>query len=137
LVHVTDACDFIDKILAMPAMPKPTLLKYDPEPPYALVTPAGGDLSDMIQPRALVHCQMGISWSVTVVVAYLTRATGRPLEDLLGEVKEKRKVKPNPNFMERLKVRGGVGYRIWEDEEGTVPKEPLHTGSIWRAGRPG
>ncbi|KAK4038224.1 hypothetical protein C8A01DRAFT_37807 [Parachaetomium inaequale] len=67
---------------------------------------------------------MGISRSTTVVIAYLMRKTGKPPDEVLRHVKEKRKVRPNPNFMEQLRVWGEVGYQIWEDEECTVPKGP-------------
>ena len=67
---------------------------------------------------------MGVSRSATAVIAYLMRKHQKPMEDVLPAVKEKRKIRPNPNFVEQLRVWGAVGYQIWADDERTVPKEP-------------
>ena len=104
---MAEICDFIDKMVSMSPVPKPKLptsVANPEQPPPA----AENDSPEMIPPRVLIHCQMGISRSPTVVIAYLMRKTGRPLHEIMGEVKLKRKIKPNPNLMEQLKVWGEV-----------------------------
>lgn len=57
----------------------------------------------------LVHCQMGVSRSASVVAAYLTRAFRRPLDDVLAHMEARRScVSPNPGFVAQL--------RRWEAE---------------------
>jgi dual specificity phosphatase 12 len=65
---------------------------------------------------------MGVSRSATVVVAYLMRTYHWTLDTALAFVKESRKVEPNKNFVEQLKVWEEVEYEIWEDPERTIPK---------------
>lgn len=56
----------------------------------------------------LVHCQMGISRSATVVIAYLMRFHGMGRDDAYRTVKSRRPgVEPNPGFWEQLRVYEG------------------------------
>ncbi|OAA72209.1 Dual specificity phosphatase, catalytic domain protein [Cordyceps fumosorosea ARSEF 2679] len=73
--------------------------------------------------NVLVHCQAGVSRSAAVVVAYLMRRDGMALDDAIEAVRERRRVRPNANFMDQLRVWEAVGYQIWQDEQGAVPKD--------------
>lgn len=42
---------------------------------------------------------------------------------MVQDVRGKRRMKPNANFMEQLGAWESVEYEIWEDEGRTVPKE--------------
>jgi len=87
-------CDFIDK--------------HSPGPP---------------KNNVLVHCTAGVSRSATAVVAYLMRKSQQSLDEVLKSVKDKRRIKPSGNFLEQLQIWEEVGYRVWEDDERTKPKE--------------
>jgi protein-tyrosine phosphatase len=53
----------------------------------------------------LVHCAMGISRSVSMVIAYLIRKRKMTLEQALQFVRSKRSIiRPNVGFMEQLKA---------------------------------
>jgi protein-tyrosine phosphatase len=58
----------------------------------------------MIPGVILVHCTLGISRSVTVVIAYLVRKYKMKLDDALVMSKSKRKVKPSLNFITQLYI---------------------------------
>lgn len=72
----------------------------------------------------LVHCEQGISRSTAFMMAYLMRRERRGVDQVLAEVKLKRRVRPSENFKEQLRLWGELEYRVWEDEEMKVAKEP-------------
>ena len=72
----------------------------------------------------LVHCEQGVSRSTTFVIAYLMRRERRGLDEILAEVKQKRKVRPSENFTKQLRLWGEMEYNVWDDEESKAPKEP-------------
>ncbi|KAI9826689.1 MAG: hypothetical protein M1819_007323 [Sarea resinae] len=96
LVHMNRICDFIDTVLSSGT------------PTYAGV---------------LIQCDYGISRSSTVVIAYLMRKNSSSLKETMSLVRSRRKeVKPSSNFLRQLQVWEKVGYRVWEDEDGKIPK---------------
>ncbi|KAI1905627.1 hypothetical protein LOZ39_006762 [Ophidiomyces ophidiicola] len=107
--YAEDFCNFLDKFLSPSSSP----------------THEGSTETSPIQHIALVHCQRGRSRAPTLVTAYLMRKYQRTHQDILADLKLKRKiVKPNPNFIEQLEVWHQVQYNLWEDDDKTIPKEP-------------
>ncbi|KAL1849045.1 hypothetical protein Plec18170_007704 [Paecilomyces lecythidis] len=117
LVYMSDICDFIDE-MASPSLRSPSVLPVGYE--HELHSKAHDGPSEAL----LVHCDMGISRSPTVIIAYLMRKYGVTLDDALKFVQSKQKVKPSANFIRQLQVWEQVGYQIWEDVEKMVPKTP-------------
>ena len=72
----------------------------------------------------MIHCDLGISRSPAVIIAYLMRKYGMKREDVQAFVQTKQRVKPSANLIRQLQVWEQVGYQVWEDEERTVPKAP-------------
>lgn len=55
--------------------------------------------------KVFVHCAMGKSRSVAVILVYLLKYKGFSLEEALGLVKSKRYIaKPNPSYMKQLQT---------------------------------
>lgn len=70
----------------------------------------------------LVHCVQGVSRSAAFVVAYLMRRDRRSRDEVLTDVKLKRKVRPSENFMTQLDLWGKMEYNVREDDEKKIPK---------------
>ena len=71
-----------------------------------------------------MHCVQGVSRSAAFVIAYLMRRNRRSVDEVLADVKLRRKVRPSENFMTQLELWGQMEYEIWEDEEKKGPKAP-------------
>lgn len=71
-----------------------------------------------------MHCEQGVSRSTAFVIAYLMRRDRRGLDEVLADVKLKRKVRPSENFQTQLRLWGEMEYEVWEDEEEKMPKAP-------------
>jgi dual specificity phosphatase 12 len=73
----------------------------------------------------MVHCDLGISRSPTIIIAYLMRKLHIPLMEVLEFVQSKQpfpRVRPSKNFTRQLQVWEEVGYQVWENKDKTVPK---------------
>ncbi|KAJ5611825.1 dual specificity phosphatase [Penicillium herquei] len=134
LVHMSDICDFIDKMacpelsflssVSIPVTGEQAPVRDASE--STVVDAPGTPTSSAPAPNptaaVLIHCAAGKSRSPTIVIAYLMRKLRIPFNDAIKFVKSKQKVKPNRGFLRQLEVWDQVEYEIWEDEEKTVPK---------------
>ncbi|KAL5353629.1 hypothetical protein ACLOAV_001666 [Pseudogymnoascus australis] len=78
--------------------------------------------------RVLVHCEMGISRSSTMVVAYMMRKLGKGRDELLAQVKAIwPRARPNSNLTAQLEIWEKAGYDVWADEAGKVPRPEYAT----------
>lgn len=115
LVYMGDICDFIDQ-MASPSLQSSSTL------------PVGHEQGLKSKPRdasseaILIHCDLGISRSPTIIIAYLMRKYKAKLEDVLAFVQSKQRVKPSANFIRQLQIWEQVEYQVWENKERTVPK---------------
>jgi dual specificity phosphatase 12 len=107
LVYMSDMCDFIDE-MASPSLQASSSFPSDEKP-----DPNIQKRQDTVASEAvLVHCDLGISRSPTVIIAYLMRKFSAKLEDVLAFVQTKQRVKPNTNFIRQLQVWEQTGYQI-------------------------
>ncbi|EAW14957.1 dual specificity protein phosphatase family protein [Aspergillus clavatus NRRL 1] len=114
LAHLDNICEFIDQ-MASPALLSSRSLhiqhKYEEpasDPPAAI----------------LIHCDVGISRSPTIIIAYLMRKYDMKREEITAFVRSKQTVKPSANFIRQLQIWEELKYQVWEDEKRTVPKAP-------------
>lgn len=82
------------------------------------------DTLDAPSKAILIHCEIGISRSPTIIIAYLMRKFRAQKDDVLEFVQSKQKVKPSPNFTRQLADWADVEYDIWEDQTSKIPKAP-------------
>ncbi|KAJ5120381.1 dual specificity phosphatase Yvh1 [Penicillium bovifimosum] len=115
LVYMSDICDFIDH------MASPALSSLSSLPEHESDT---NDEPSEAPEAILIHCDLGISRSPTIIVAYLMRKLCMQQADVLDFVQSKQRVKPSPNFTRQLQIWEEVGYQVWEDEDKTVPTAP-------------
>lgn len=114
LQHMTIMCDFIDQMR----------LSAEQQPPQSIspeqvstTDPTTNHFSNVV----LVHCDKGVSRSVTVITVYLVRKYRMPFPEALALVKGKRRVNPNPSFREPLKAWEDTGYNVCEDVDAKIP----------------
>ena len=63
------------------------------------------------------------------------RKYGATFDDALAAVRDKRRIRPNDNFMEQLRVWEAVRYEIWVDEVRKIPKPAYAAYLTQRAAR--
>ncbi|KAJ5950397.1 dual specificity phosphatase Yvh1 [Penicillium vulpinum] len=117
LAYMSDICDFIDQMVS-PALSSLSSLPVDHK--YTTNDEPRGTPSEAI----LIHCDLGISRSPTIIIAYLMRKLRIQRVDILNFVQSKQKVKPSPNLTRQLEVWEETGYQVWENEDRTIPKAP-------------
>ncbi|KAJ0425069.1 dual specificity phosphatase [Aspergillus carlsbadensis] len=123
LVHMGDVCDCIDRV-ARPALVSLRALPVQCGDRTDNDNDGDGDLEQRgaASEAVLVHCDLGISRSPTMIIAYLMRKLNMPYAEVLQFVQSKQKVKPSANLTRQLQVWEEVGFQVWEDAERTVPK---------------
>lgn len=103
LQYFNETNRFIDSCLF------PDEIEYDPKKVDFRKKPQKGAI--------YIHCQAGVSRSVTFAVAYLMYRYGFNLKTALHAVKRKRSVaEPNENFMEQLKLYEAMGSNVVDPE---------------------
>ena len=125
LARMSDICDFIDRQLGNPG-PARSSSSISLER-HVQEEHSNKPIEEPSRASVLVHCQLGVSRSSAVVIAYLMRKHRKGLDSTLCEVKEKRKIKPSENFLDQLRVWEAVEYQVWKDKEKKIPKEPYQT----------
>ncbi|KAH8736927.1 protein-tyrosine phosphatase-like protein [Ilyonectria robusta] len=127
LALLEEICDFIEIQLSSNSIPQ----SVASTPHSVASTPSEEWDESSLQlgvetPReanVLIHCQLGVSRSATVAIAYLMRKRREGLDSVYPEVRQRRKVKPRDNFIDQLRVWEAVRYEVWEDAAKTTPKE--------------
>lgn len=103
LQYVNETNEFLDLCLF------PEELEYDPEKVDFKRRPQKG--------AVYIHCQAGVSRSVTFAVAYLMYRYGFSLKTALHAVSRKRALaRPNDNFMEQLKLYEKMGGKYVDND---------------------
>lgn len=64
----------------------------------------------LLRGAVLVHCQMGLSRSATVIIAYLMKKYRIGYREALDKVRSKRYVYPNPGFVSQLQKYKDLHY---------------------------
>ncbi|KAL6937328.1 tyrosine protein phosphatase yvh1 [Hanseniaspora osmophila] len=103
LQYINECNTFIDRCLF------PDEIEYDPKKV---------DFKKIKQKSAIfIHCQAGVSRSVTIVVAYLMYRFGLSLKQALYAVKRKRSsAQPNESFMRQLAIFELMGGQYVDDK---------------------
>ena len=104
LVYMKDICDFIDP-MASPALASLISLPVERE------RETSDEQRDAASEAILIHCDLGISRSPTVIIAYLMRKLNMKQADVLQFVQSKQKVRPSANLIRQPDVWEEVGFQ--------------------------
>ncbi|PWY95016.1 phosphatases II [Aspergillus sclerotioniger CBS 115572] len=127
LRHMSEICEFIDE-MACPELRACTTLpntNKDVDEKAVVTGPAEPETNVSGEWGVLVHCDFGRSRSATIIIAYLMRKFKISVDEALGFVLARQKVKPNKSFLGQLGVWGEVGYEVWvgendDDDDGNM-----------------
>lgn len=110
---MSDICDLMDQ-MASPALS--SLL--------SLLIECRNETNDAVPPSKAIsiHCDLGISRSPTIKIAYLMRKLNMQQADVLEFDQSKQEIKPSANFNRQLQVWEEVGFQVWENEDRTILK---------------
>lgn len=120
LAHLNNICDFIDDMISSDISSAHSLSSQQQQSHGLYDHP-----HDAPPGAILIHCDLGVSRSPTIIIAYLMRKYGMKLEQTRAFVQLKQKVKPSANFIRQLQIWEALDYEVWEDEDRTIPK-PLY-----------
>ncbi|KPM45496.1 hypothetical protein AK830_g1091 [Neonectria ditissima] len=121
LALLEEICDFIDVQLDSNALPGS--VASTPSEEWDRESCLSDSLETPRSANVLIHCQLGMSRSAAVAIAYLMRKRHEGLDAVYPDVKRRRNVKPRDNFIDQLRVWEAVQYDVWEDAAKTTPKE--------------
>lgn len=121
LALLEEICDFVEIQLSSNSLPQSVASTLSEEWDHESSLQPGVETPR--EANVLIHCQLGVSRSATVAIAYLMRKRHEGLDSVYPEVRQRRKVKPRDNFIDQLRVWEAVHYKVWEDAAKTTPKE--------------
>jgi hypothetical protein len=118
LVHLSEICDFIDDMASSALRALATLPATTESLSNEALEP------QKLQKAILIHCDLGVSRSPTVIIAYLMRKVNAKLDDVLAFVQARQNIKPSSTFLRQLQIWQDTGFQIWANAEKTIPKRP-------------
>lgn len=105
--HVNTNADFYKSGIIFHGIPATDILtykinKYFKEASNFIESAVGSKEGGKKDGKVYVHCKEGVSRSATLVLAYLVTWQDMNLTDAFWTVKSKRKISPNPGFLQQL-----------------------------------
>lgn len=125
LAHMSDISDFFDGI-GLPALS--SLLSL----PVACEHETNDKRRGAAPEAILIYCDLGISRSSTIIIAYLMRKLNMQQADIFQFVQSKQKIKPSTNFTRQLQVWERLDTRCGRMKIGLSRNQ--HTRHFWSIG---